>query len=454
MDNVDSVTFGDDFAFAVHEDHSIWGWGLNNYGQLGHGERTNYDSSPEQLSFESPSVPVSGLNLNLSTLQLNPGNSKSLIAAISPVNASNQNILWSVSDSSIVSVNNGTVSALAPGEADVTAASEDGGFTAVCHVKVMKPYQIAYMTQIQDIGWESDYKLDGEASGTVGQSKRLETIRIKVNPELGSGDIQYKTHVQDIGWMDYVGSDQQSGTVGQCKRLEAIQIKLTGELADKYDVYYCVHAQNFGWMGWAKNDEQAGTAGYAYRLEGIKIQLVEKDGAAPAAFEGQSEDAFSDKNTLPAVSYRTHVQDFGWQSYVENGAVSGTVGQAKRLEGINIDLKNMPYDGGIEYRTHIENIGWETAYKANGTMSGTSGQSLRLEAIQIRLTGELADHYDVYYQVHAENYGWLAMAKNDEQSGTAGYAYRLEGIRVLLVKKGDPAPAGVAGTQAKAFYKK
>jgi len=129
------------------------------------------------------------------------------------------------------------------------------------------------------------------------------------------------------------------------------------------------------------------------------------------------------------------------------------VGQAKRLEGINIDLKNMPYDGGIEYRTHVQNIGWQD-YVGTNVFSGTSGQSLRLEAIQIRLTGELADHYDVYYQVHAENYGWLAMAKNDEQSGTAGYAYRLEGIRILLVPKGSAAPAGAAGTQAEAFYRK
>ena len=78
-------------------------------------------------------------------------------------------------------------------------------------------------------------------------------------------------------------------------------------------------------------------------------------------------------------------------------------------------------------------------------MSGTSGQAKRLEAIQIRLTGELAQHYDIYYRVHAQHFGWLGWAKNGESSGTAGYAYRLEGIQILLVPKGAAAPASNYG---------
>lgn len=40
----------------------------------------------------------------------------------------------------------------------------------------------------------------------------------------------------------------------------------------------------------------------------------------------------------PSVSYCTHVQDIGWQSYVNNGALSGTTGQAKRLEELKLNL--------------------------------------------------------------------------------------------------------------------
>ena len=82
-----------------------------------------------------------------------------------------------------------------------------------------------------------------------------------------------------------------SGTSGQSKRLESIRIKLTGEMAEHYDVYYRVHAQEFGWMGWASNGQAAGTAGYSYRLEAIQIQLVPKGEAAP----GSTNNAFRQK---------------------------------------------------------------------------------------------------------------------------------------------------------------
>ena len=124
-------------------------------------------------------------------------------------------------------------------------------------------------------------------SGTSHQSKRLEGIRIKLGSSIssqGSGSIQYRTHIQDIGWENGWKSDgAMSGTSGQSKRLEAIQVKLTGDLANKYDVYYRVHAQEFGWLGWAKNGEQAGTAGYSYRLEAIQIQVVPKGSSAPGS---------------------------------------------------------------------------------------------------------------------------------------------------------------------------
>lgn len=146
-------------------------------------------------------------------------------------------------------------------------------------------------------------------------------------------------------------------------------------------------------------------------------------------------------SSSPSISYQTHVQDYGWQSWKSNGEVSGTVGQSKRLEGINIKLSNI--NGSIEYKTHVQDIGWQD-WKSNGQMSGTSGQSKRLEAIQIKLSGEAANQYDVYYRVHAQDYGWLDWAKNGESAGTEGYSKRLEGIQIALVKKGENAPGSTS----------
>jgi surface antigen len=138
-------------------------------------------------------------------------------------------------------------------------------------------------------------------------------------------------------------------------------------------------------------------------------------------------------------SYQTHVQDYGWQPWKSNGELSGTSGESKRLEAIEIRVDNKGYDLGIEYRTHIQNIGWQD-WKHDGEISGTSKQGLRLEAIEVRLTGTDATRYDVYYRVHAENIGWLDWAKNGGSSGTEGFGYRLEAIEVMVVPAGSSAP--------------
>ena len=296
---------------------------------------------------------------------------------------------------------------------------------------------VLYQTHVQTYGWQS-WKKNGEMSGTSGESKRLEGINIKLSDDL-SGNIEYQTHVQTYGWQGWKKNGEMSGTSGESKRLEGIKIRLTGEVANQYDVYYRVHAQTFGWLGWAKNGECAGSEGYSKRLEGIQIVLVKKGSNAP----GSTERPFVCK----MVKYQTHVQTYGWQAEKADGETSGTTGQSKRLESINVKLSDS-IDGGIQYKTHVQTYGWQN-WVTNGQNSGTTGQSKRLEAIQIQLTGNAANEYDIYYRVHAQHFGWLGWAKNGQSAGTSGYSYRLEGIQIVLVKKGQAAPSSTSNV----YYK-
>ena len=363
---------------------------------------------------------------------------------------------------------------------------------------VIPDVTIRYTTHVQTFGWQGDennaskWFVNGKMAGTSGKAKRLEGIKIRVygNDNLG---IQYTTHCQSYGWLPWSANGEMNGTEGEAKRLEAIKIQLTGADKDKYDVYYRVHAQSYGWLGWAKNGAPSGTAGYAKRLEGIQIVVVKKGAAVPGvnyagvnaasgvhqaksyiAKAGSSpvvgNQATSNTNPSVAgeanvnVAYRTHVQTFGWQGWKYNGQMSGTSGQAKRLEGINIKLTNKPYSGSIVYTTHVQTYGWQgnennpNTWRRDGDMSGTSGEAKRLEAIRIALTGEMAEHYDVYYRVHAQSFGWLGWAKNGEAAGTAGLAKRLEGIQIVLVPKGGNAPArsyqGITSVKTQAYIKK
>ena len=315
----------------------------------------------------------------------------------------------------------------------------------VIAVLVDKDASILYKTHVQDIGWQ-DFVQDGKMSGTSGRSKRLEGIQIKLSSRF-KGNVEYQTHVQDIGWQGWKSNGAMSGTSGKSKRLEAIRIKLTGEIANKYDVYYRVHCQDFGWLGWAKNGESSGSEGCSKRLEAIEIRLVRKGEKAP----GSTNNAFIRKNNTvesASISYRTHVQDYGWQNYVSDGKQSGISGKSKRLEGINIKISSTA-KGSVVYRTHVQDYGWQS-WKQNNEMSGTQGKSKRLEAIQIKLTGDIANKYDVYYRVHCQDFGWLGWAKNGESSGSEGYSKRLEAIEIRLVPKGQRAP----GNTNNKYYKK
>ncbi|AZP04950.1 Ig domain-containing protein [Jeotgalibaca ciconiae] len=295
---------------------------------------------------------------------------------------------------------------------------------------------LSYSTYIQGSGWQKSVA-EGGMSGTEGESKRLEAIKINLSDSDLAGTIHYRTHVEKNGWMDWVENGQIGGTKDESKRLEAIEIKLTDELAATYDIYYRAHTQKFGWLDWAKNGDPAGTAGLGYRLEAIEVRLVEKGKPAP----GKTNVAFWDKETQvgPGVHYSTYIQKDGWQNYHTNGQLSGTTGQAKHLGALKIQLKDLPYKGGVEYQAHVQNDGWLNSV-SDGEMSGTHGESKRMEAIRIKLTGEIAKHYDIYYRVHVQNLGWLDWAKNGESAGSEGLALRLEGIEVIAVKKNDQVP--------------
>ncbi len=302
---------------------------------------------------------------------------------------------------------------------------------------------INYQTHIQDIGWQGVVK-NGEISGTSRRSLRLEGIKMNISNSDLAGSVEYRTHVQEIGWQGYVKDNQLSGTSGKSLRLEAIQIRLTGEIANAYDVYYRVHIEDKGWLNWAKNSESAGSQSAAKRLEAIQIKLVKKGEAAP---EGSGKaflignEAKRPDEIKPTVNYQTHVQNIGWQGVVKNGEIAGTSGKNLQLEAIKINLSDGALDGNIEYSTHIQNIGWQD-YKANGALSGTTGKNLQLEAIKIKLAGDVSRYYDVYYRVHIQDKGWLNWAANGASAGSQAASKHLEAIQIKIVRKGETAPKG------------
>ena len=93
-------------------------------------------------------VKVSGITLSQTSLTMTAnGQTASLTTTVTPDNAANKNITWSSSDSSVVTVVNGTVTAVANGTADITATAADGsGVSAKCSVMVRVPNNVRNIT--------------------------------------------------------------------------------------------------------------------------------------------------------------------------------------------------------------------------------------------------------------------------------------------------------------------
>lgn len=85
-------------------------------------------------------IPVSSISLDRDTIQLVIGKSDTLHVTVLPDDATDKNVTWASSDSRVVTVNQGVLSAVGLGQAVVSAAVADSGVIARCEITVVEPY--------------------------------------------------------------------------------------------------------------------------------------------------------------------------------------------------------------------------------------------------------------------------------------------------------------------------
>ncbi len=107
------------------------------------------------IMVEEPPIPiisVTGIEIP-NTLSLNVGEEEQLQMQISPVNATNKNIIWLSSDTSIVSIDkNGYMNAMGVGTVTITAITLDGQYTSTCVVtvndEILPPENLASLAKV------------------------------------------------------------------------------------------------------------------------------------------------------------------------------------------------------------------------------------------------------------------------------------------------------------------
>lgn len=108
-----------------------------------------------------PPVAVTGVSLNYSSEILSPGGTLDLSASVTPSEATTKTVTWMTSDAGVATVDDeGHVTAIAEGNATITAITDDGYLTASCDVAV----QIVHVSSVS---------VPAVASVPVGKSTQL-----------------------------------------------------------------------------------------------------------------------------------------------------------------------------------------------------------------------------------------------------------------------------------------
>ncbi|MCI8293616.1 MAG: hypothetical protein HFH53_08830 [Hespellia sp.] len=188
-------------------------------------------------------------------------------------------------------------------------------------------------------------------------------------------------------------------------------------------------------MGIASNH---GDPDHWWRHIGYSMNQFRKDVKSAMGNQNNSVQVPGDPVNDNHIHYRAHCQTYGWLNSVRDGQTSGTVGKAKRLEAMKIDLRSCVFPGlKFLLRLHIQGYGWKE-YKVTAdthdTVLGTTGKSKRIEAMAIEVLEGLPKGYKIQYCVHEEKHGWTQWIDAPNATGTVGIGLRVEAFRLRIVK--------------------
>ena len=192
-------------------------------------------------------VKVSNVTVNPATVKLtSKGQNIQLSVSVSPSNAENKSIVWSTSNASVATVdNNGVVTAVANGNATITAAALDGsGKSGSCVVTVEIPDENSRIITVQGGRNGSCYIAPGEFDGI-----NLQNVEMEIHGNNDIIDIGGKGY-DSSSWCAFVDfKAQRKGSVSVIAKYEnRILRRWTINVTSDWDEY-------IGYVNWRKQIE-------------------------------------------------------------------------------------------------------------------------------------------------------------------------------------------------------
>lgn len=179
-------------------------------------------------------VPVSGISLDQSSIEIHEGETKTLTATVLPNDATDKTVTWKSSKPSVATVEDGVITALAVGETTISASAGDK--TATCKVTVKQRIVASNLTLSKstfngsissnctvsltltpanaqyDLEWTSSNprvaEVQGNGLSAKIQTKDFGTAIITVTDKISGKSVSMtvQTNVMDFQWQESTGS--------------------------------------------------------------------------------------------------------------------------------------------------------------------------------------------------------------------------------------------------------
>ena len=117
-----------------------------------------YDIGAYEYDPEAVVIPVTGVSILPSSIEIVEGKTGTLVAQVEPENANNKRVEWSIDDATIATIQNGKVTGVKPGTTTARVTTLDGEFKASATVIIKEKPPVRYPQEVLDA--EAMYKME------------------------------------------------------------------------------------------------------------------------------------------------------------------------------------------------------------------------------------------------------------------------------------------------------
>lgn len=160
--------------------------------------------------------PVTAVDLDYTNITLKLNEQFRLTAKVTPDDATNKKIIWTSSDTNVVTVNDeGMVTAVGSGSATILAKSEDSGATSMCNVTVYQPVtSIAISNETMTVRKGTEFWLNATALPDNAMNKKISWS--SNDTSIATVDKNGKVTTLEAGNCVITATSQDSGVMAKC----------------------------------------------------------------------------------------------------------------------------------------------------------------------------------------------------------------------------------------------